>query len=673
MNTYRRHATVRESISTGTIFASLLLLTSLFTDLEMILVTKVHADTLEEVVVTARRKEENLQDVPITITALSNDYLRKANITQLSDIRTHVPSLGISVGGSSSNTPIISLRGQRPSEVLTSLDPAVPLYFNDVALSPTQGTNLSLYDLENIQVLKGPQGTLFGRNSTGGAVLFSPMKPGDELGGYFDVQAGNYSLLSFEGAVDVPVNDMLKLRLAIRKVDRNGYQDNLADNELRADESFWDEHSEAIRVSAMFEPNERLQSLTVFDWNRNEMSARVPTPAAFKSVNFGNADLLIPFCNLCGTLSFAQFADPGVIDDALERQRNRSVHEIETDYDAREYVRNIFASNTTTFEINDNFTVKNIFGYRNLEFSNQFDTDGTALALLGNVTTGIWNNPATNSIVTGSNDFPPRALEAEQFSNEFQVIFNNDANNLEIISGLYYFELSGTDKSPVQVTTAVLQDSPAGDTFNRSSAVFAEATYDPADYFSFTAGVRYTWDYREVTVRNLEYAAGDLEGIRNGENFQCRTEEPGSGIAGFDANGDPIFQAGVILDPATTDCRRRESKDFRAPTWRVVGQFKPLDGVMFYNSLSTGYRSGGFNLRGQRDADLQPFNEETVLTWELGTKIDWTFDNGVAMRLNAAFFKQKLRRDPKEHHRAGRRCKHRDHQCRGGDHYRRRH
>ena len=198
---------------------------------------------LEEVLVTARRREESLQDVPIAITAMSADFLREQNITELNDLAIHVPAMRISQGGPSTNVPIVVLRGQRPSEVTMTVDPAVPLYFAEVVLTPTQGTNLAMYDLANVQVLKGPQGTLFGRNSTGGALLLTPQTPGDEFGGYAEAKLGDYSLYQFEGAVDLPASDTLKFRLAGRSLDRDGYQSNVADNALGGDDKFWDENS----------------------------------------------------------------------------------------------------------------------------------------------------------------------------------------------------------------------------------------------------------------------------------------------------------------------------------------------------------------------------------------------------------------------------------------------
>ena len=151
---------------------------------------------LEEVVVTARRREESQQDVPIAITTMSEDFLRQQNITSIENIGTHVPSVRISSGGTGTSEPLITIRGQRPTEAAIQLDPSAPMYFNDVVMMPSVGTNLAMYDLQNLQVLKGPQGTLFGRNSTGGALLMTPTRPGAALGGYVEAKLGDYNLRS---------------------------------------------------------------------------------------------------------------------------------------------------------------------------------------------------------------------------------------------------------------------------------------------------------------------------------------------------------------------------------------------------------------------------------------------------------------------------------------------
>lgn len=576
---------------------------------------KASSGQFEEVIVTARRKDEELQEVPISVNAFSADYLRENNITAMSDIAAHVPSMSIEVAGSSTNAPVIALRGQRPSESLITIDPAVPLYFADVALTPTQGTNISLYDLSNVQVLKGPQGMLFGRSSTGGAVLFTPAPPGKQLGGYVQIQGGDYNLRGIEGAVDVPVTDALQMRFSGFKSDRDGYQENIANNALHG-HKYWDDHPEALRWSINFEPTDSLTNLLVLDWSTNNIRSRVPTPLAFHGDNQ---------CSFCGTINSlinTTVTANGIIYDwqnafnnAIARQRNRSWQKVETDYDAKESVTNQIVANTTTFDITEDVAIKNILAYRRLDYEYYMDTDGTALAGFGSRT----NGQAVGDLyaVTYSGQYDPSTVDSEQYSEEVQLSFKAFDNLLDMVVGAYYFESDASENKAVQIAPDRAQwiNSPNGDAENVSKAIFSEGTFDIAPEFALTLGLRYTLDERTMVAKNTGYTANGVE--------YCTVFMPGS------TSKYPIDQ-----------CARKVSKDFSAVTWRVIGTYKPEKGMMYYASVSTGYRPGGFNLRANEDFQFEPFDQEEVLNYEIGSKIDWFFDNGMAARFNVALFWQ---------------------------------
>ncbi|MBK8990645.1 MAG: TonB-dependent receptor [Gammaproteobacteria bacterium] len=587
-----------------------------------------HMVELEEVLVTARRREESLQDVPIAITAMSADFLRQQNITELADLATHVPAMGVSTGGTSTNVPIVVLRGQRPSEVTMTVDPAVPLYFAEVVLTPTQGTNLAMYDLENVQVLKGPQGTLFGRNSTGGAMLLTPQRPGEELGGYAEAKIGDYNLYHFEGAVDLPASDTLKFRLAGRSVDRDGYQSNVADNALRGDDKFWDENSYGLRLTARFTPNDRLSNLTTIAYDENEMLARVSAPQAFNS-NAGLGQLFDVVHN--GRLN-GLFGTPvgKNVDAALERQRGRDWTEIETDVDATEEIENWFAANTTEFELTDDLRIKNVFGYRDLDYVFSSDVDGTALPMIGartSITEPVTLNPPLGNI------------EAEQFSDELQLLGSAFDDKLEWIVGAYWMSMEGSQTFPQQnlganpawptgpspipqlalpwlaAQSGWYQDSPAGDVENEAYALFGEGTYTLNEQWSLTLGARQSWDQRTLKATN----------------FALDTTTLRYGCAMRDENG--------VLLPDNA-CEREVDEDFDRATWRTALNYSPTEDMLIYGSIATGYRTGGFNGRGTNNFTLQPFEEETVINYELGHKTDWQLGEIASMRTNLAIYLQ---------------------------------
>jgi len=587
-----------------------------------------HMVELEEVLVTARRREESLQDVPIAITAMSADFLRQQNITELADLATHVPAMGVSTGGTSTNVPIVVLRGQRPSEVTMTVDPAVPLYFAEVVLTPTQGTNLAMYDLSNVQVLKGPQGTLFGRNSTGGAMLLTPQRPGEELGGYAEAKIGDYNLYHFEGAVDLPASDTLKFRLAGRSVDRDGYQSNVADNALRGDDKFWDENSYGLRLTARFTPNDRLSNLTTIAYDENEMLARVSAPQAFNS-SAGLGQLFDVVHN--GRLN-GLFGTPvgKNVDAALERQRGRDWTEIETDVDATEEIENWFAANTTEFELTDDLRIKNVFGYRDLDYVFSSDVDGTALPMIGartSITEPVTLNPPLGNI------------EAEQFSDELQLLGSAFDDKLEWIVGAYWMSMEGSQTFPQQnlganpawptgpspipqlalpwlaAQSGWYQDSPAGDVENEAYALFGEGTYTLNEQWSLTLGARQSWDQRTLKATN----------------FALDTTTLRYGCAMRDENG--------VLLPDNA-CEREVDEDFDRATWRTALNYSPTEDMLIYGSIATGYRTGGFNGRGTNNFTLQPFEEETVINYELGHKTDWQLGEIASMRTNLAIYLQ---------------------------------
>ena len=186
----------------------------------------------EEVVVTARRKSESLERTPVAVSVLSGDALARQAISSEADLQLAVPGLVVKAS-QSDNQLNYSLRGQTV-DAFSSSRPSVLPYFNEVQVGGS-GAN-AFYDLESVQVLKGPQGTLFGRNSTGGAVLFTTAKPKDEFGGYATLRVGNYSEVGAQGALNLPViADKLLMRLAVNYQTRDGYQENLFNGETLGD------------------------------------------------------------------------------------------------------------------------------------------------------------------------------------------------------------------------------------------------------------------------------------------------------------------------------------------------------------------------------------------------------------------------------------------------------
>jgi len=566
---------------------------------------------IEEVVVTVRRREEVAQDVPISITAITPDYLEQQNIDEFSDLGAHVPSLSISSNTSGSNIPLVGLRGQRPSETLLTLDPAVPLYFAEIPITPVYGANLGLYDMAGVQVLKGPQGTLFGINSTGGAVLFTPKLPSHETEGYIKGEVGNYNLYRAQGAVSLPVSDALAFRLAMQKTTRDGYQSNVADNHLRCDDCMWDEDSLGVRLITSVDLDD-FRNLTTLSFDKNDAIGKQIVPLAF---------------NPTGTLGavwhrvFNGGAGVGgpEIDETIERQSGRSVHDIESDQLPDEQVENRIVVNVTEYDFSDELTVKNVFGYRQVDFYQEQDTDGTAMSMFGSI---VYDSPTVPDGFAGRG----RSVNTEQFSDEVQLIGYAFDSRLEWIAGAFWYRMKGEEIN-LAVNSGVNPEWPAGpapipalqsiwnaaqygiygssaeaSVVNESYAVFGEGTFDISDQWSVTLGLRQTWDSRELTTHARRTIVTTAPPV-------CSVKD----------------EAGVFLPDGA--CSRTVDEEFSSPTGRFSVNFKPDYGQLMYGSISSGYRTGGFDMRGNDNITLEPFDPEDVITYEFGHKGDWSFDS----------------------------------------------
>ncbi|MFD2580397.1 TonB-dependent receptor plug domain-containing protein [Novosphingobium colocasiae] len=219
-----------------------------------------------DIIVTARRRNENLQDVPIAITALGGTALATRGVRDAYDLQGQVPSLAITTNTPSRSSVSYAIRGQRTNEAQLLTDPPVGAYFAEVVMPRTYGFGTAFYDIQNIQVLKGVQGTLFGRNMTGGAVLVEPNHP--DLGSFRvegALQYGSYNLKDVYGAVNVPlIPDVLAFRVAGKYRDRDGFT-----KDISTGRDYDDQHYYAFRPSIEIKlPN--FTSYTVFDYLKED-------------------------------------------------------------------------------------------------------------------------------------------------------------------------------------------------------------------------------------------------------------------------------------------------------------------------------------------------------------------------------------------------------------------
>lgn len=543
------------------------------------------------IVVTARRREENLQEVPLAISVLNDGALKRENVVDVSDLGGTVPGLvvGNSIGGGRS-TPTFAIRGQSQQELSGIADPSVSLYINDIAVPRAQGVNTGFFDIAGIEVAKGPQGTLFGRNTTGGAIIVRTHRPERNFEAYVSQTLGNLDTFATEAMVNVPLGDIGALRIAGQHYQRGGF---LKDTILKKDINTINE--DAIRASLTLDLSEKLRNETTFQYSSTDNG---------------------------GTGGYVSYSQNALFAAGLAARANLGFYETESGVPMFAKGNTYHVDNATTFELSDAFTVKNILGYRKMDFHNMEDLDGTQNVL-----------------------FPvERIVDQHQISNELQL--QGDFDSLKFILGGYYFREKGSDQA---LTAGVLAGVGAADPgliepsdmtayfprysntwvgfTNTSYAIFLQGDYNVNDTVSLTAGLRQNWDKRHADIYNRAYI-----GTVSTTDLSCRFT--------LDQDANP---ATPETRPNLAGCHFKGDVSFNELTYNLSLQYKPTDGVMAYVAHRHGYRTGGFGARGNSQATLgDTFEPEKVDDVELGVKADLRMGD-TFLRMNLAAFSAKYK------------------------------
>jgi len=531
---------------------------------------------IDEIVVTARRRDENVQSVPISVSVLGSEVLENFRFEDLDNLQVLEPSFSTSASSGRPNAPVYALRGIRPTEAIYGQDPTVAIYLADVVQSPAQGSNLGFYDLENIQVLKGPQGTLFGRNTVGGAILLTPRAPGTTLAGDFMVGAGNFGLVETQVGLDVPLADTFQVRIAGRTIDGGDFQTDVTPGP-RFGDRLGGQTTRSIRVTAVGQFTPDITNTIMVTYDSKETNGR---GAVLQAVNPAH-----PVAGL--NPAFA----PGLA-AAAARARNRPVTQIESDLDQRDDVEAWSITNTTTARLSDTLNMKLIAGYRQVDADIVFDLD--------------------SSIV-------PNVLTSEQRSSldhmslEGQLLGTSFDGRLDWVIGGYYYHEEGAELTPAAFFGSRISQN--GTVNNKSYSVFAQGSFKLTADLTLTAGARLNRDDRTLVLNQTVNGALCLLQVTNAA---------GTGVTRLPLNG----------------CQITLQDSFSQPTGTVALDYKVTPDILLYATSRFGYRSGGFNLRASLPIQYEPFEQETVNDFEVGTKADWSL-GPVQMRTNLAVFFQK--------------------------------
>ncbi|WP_242127922.1 TonB-dependent receptor [Sphingobium sp. Sx8-8] len=542
---------------------------------------------LEEIVVTAQKRKENLQDTPIAVTAFNAAALANKNVEDISGIAEFTPNLQFDstapLSGSSS-AAIVFIRGVGKSGYQVTDDPGVGTYIDGVYVSSSIGGVLDVLDIERIEVLRGPQGTLFGRNTIGGAINITTQRPSDKANGALEATYGNYDRMEIRGSIDQPLSDTLRTKLTFGYKRADGWDKLLAADypppahDNRTGRTPGDVNRGSARLAVEYEPSDKLNFYVTADISR------------IREATVASTALAVP---LDGTLTAAYNAvDAPVI--------NVPGYGTGVLYDSRWVV----APNNKrgTFQTGPNGTNLNVTGLAGTaEWKLADDLTFKSITAFRRVT-GSFNRDADNSPLQIADCFSD--FKQKQFSQEGQILGSGFDKKLEYVAGAYYFKESAVDDYrcalPPSIGTVILKS----DADNSSYAFFGQATYALLDSLKLTAGIRYTHDKKSL-LPDFIYdpaAGGAFAGVRT---------VPYGRVTNTFSNVSPRFSLDYKLSPA----------------------------ALLYASYSRGYKGGGFNARTVAPRpDVLAFTPEKLATFEVGTKLE-LLDRRV--RLNVAAFTTK--------------------------------
>ena len=490
------------------------------------------ATSVGDVIVTARRRDEALKDVPISVSALGAERLEETGATDITALQQQTPNATVQVARGSNSTLISFIRGIGQQDPLWGFEPGVGLYVDDVYVARPQGAVLDIYDVQRIEVLRGPQGSLYGRNTVGGAVKYvtSRLSQDPELtlrGAY-----GSYNQIDLLASGSMPLADNFRVGGAIASYQRDGYGEN-----LNTGAEHYNKDVLAGRLSMEWEP-------------RDDMSIRV----AYDRVN----------------------------DDSNPRHGHREVAGVgpgagvpDSVYDTyagigdENSVMNQGVSATVQLDLNEHWTFKSITAWREGDTDTVIDFDNTPAPTL---------------------DIPAYYAD-DQLTQEFQFLF--DFDRIQGVMGFFYLDGHAEGAFDTILGNAGIVIGTGGQVNTESWAGFADVNLDLTDRLHLSLGARYTIDDKTGTVFRANYLG---------------------------ATNSPLL-GGTPRAPLLVRTNYTNSNDFSQFTPRIALSYDLNDDMTAYASFSQGYKSGGFDMRG--DAIFTPdtvngYEPETVNSYEVG-------------------------------------------------------
>jgi iron complex outermembrane receptor protein len=538
---------------------------------------------LEEIIVTARRVEENLQDTPVAVTVVSGDALEERQIFETTELDQLVPNLQFADNAplaGNNNSSQVFIRGIGQTDPTSTVDPGVGLYMDDVYIGSAVGATMGLRDIASIQTLRGPQGTLFGRNTIGGAILVTTVQPGDEAGGDVRATFGSDSLIDAFAAFDAPFSDAFKSRFSIGMRQQDGYVTRTDGTDLG------DTDVQVATAKFLWTPGDNVSATFAFDYTKTDENG---SPLVFAAINEAQAFPRVASFT-AGCPGMTDVAPPGgppdqnvppIQDDRCANDlQSRGPYGNNGTYPLTSELEDAGLAANIAVDLNDRWVFKSISSARNLDWAGNRDADNTPLRILHTL----------------------YDVDGSQWSQELQLTMQSDA--LTGVIGAYYFQQDSEDIVTVELDSPApgfQTDSDNNTVDNSSWAVFTQWTFALGERLDLTVGGRYTEETKRAYPDQYDFSTPAVKQV-------------------------PV----QWYEDTFSDFTPSASLAYR---WS--------DNGMAYVSYAEGFKGGGWNshwnavLTPAQQAAIHPFKPEYAETIEVGFKLDLADDT---FRLNAALF-----------------------------------
>jgi iron complex outermembrane recepter protein len=520
-------------------------------------------EMIGDLITTARRRNEMVQSTPAAVTALGREQLAVREVRRLTDLDGLVPNLVIDNALGAAATGRLTIRGVGQFETTTSFDPAVGLYVDGAYVPRAQGQIGPLFDIERVEVVRGPQGTLFGKNTIGGAINVVTRRPDFEFGGDASLRVGNLGRFDTRATVNVPLIDE---RAAARITVASNYDDGYQSNQV-LDERLGTDRLLGTRAELLLLPSSDVEILLTGQYTREDRR-----PQGGKCVVTGNPS---------ATVSAVLGPDLSLrTRQGCDQDQVRSDRKVASDLSSDDDFRVTHLTGQISWELSDAIMIKSITSYRKQDYDIQQDLDATAFAL-------------------AQSFFDSGAITNRSISQELQLSGRGMSDRLFYVVGLFAFGEETDDDTPGGASLLAEELQRQGsfvlplvrenrDVDNRSYAAYGSLTYAITEQLSVTAGLRRTLERRRLRKQDLALTPGLLP----------RQLGP----------GDTVF-----------DFERSSRFDDFSPNASLSYTVSP--NVLTYASYSTGFRSGGFNGRANvLNQDTREIDPEKLTSYEIGIK-----------------------------------------------------